>query len=412
MVVESWSWLDTRLRAVQYGVPATRIFRRAGLLPDIRAASIPKFPTICWRRTADLQKLIEIDMSVVEDHEDRMTVLPLGEIIQIMYRHVVEKYSDFIEVRFNHKVLDVSQDQERNVAWADVEIGAEGETKRNDRIEADYIIGCDGASSTVRRSLFGRDWPGQTWKYRFIVQNVFYDGFEKHGWDGGNYMIDPEHWGLIARRGHGGLWRVTYADSAIGLTDEEYLERRPWHFKHMLPGHPEPGEYKIEATNLYNIHNRCVPSFKVGRIILAGDSASIVNPMGGYGCLCAVVETAGLADCLIGHHAGKAGPDILDTYATVRREIFLKYIDARSVKNLQRCASADPWTIAETDQFFGVIGKLNGQGKDALRDFLLKTSSIEYDFTQHYDKVPLSNREANGAGESNGNRERSASIRL
>lgn len=70
-------------------------------------------------------------------------------------------------------------------------------------------------------------------------------------------MIDPDHWGLIARRGHGGLWRVTYGDPAVGLTDEEYLERRPWHFKAILPGHPDPDEYRIEQTNMYNIHNRC-----------------------------------------------------------------------------------------------------------------------------------------------------------
>ena len=107
LVLEAWSDLDTRLRATQYGVPATRVFLRAGLLPDFRAASIPKFPAICWRRVADGEKLIEIDMSVVADHEDRMTVLPLGEIIQIMYRHCVEKYSDFIEIRFNHKCLGV-----------------------------------------------------------------------------------------------------------------------------------------------------------------------------------------------------------------------------------------------------------------------------------------------------------------
>ena len=75
--------------------------------------------------------------------------------------------------------------------------------------------------------------------------------------DGGNYMIDPDHWGLIARRGHGGLWRVIYGDPAVGLTDEEYLERRPWHFKAILPGHPDPDEYRIEQTNMYNIHNRC-----------------------------------------------------------------------------------------------------------------------------------------------------------
>ena len=309
-------------------------------------------------------------MSVVEDEEDRMTVLQLGHIIQIMYRHCVEKYSEFVDIRFNHRVTGTGQDEERKKAWVDVEIGGEEEEKRYERMEADYVVGCDGSSSAVRRSLFGREWPGQTFDCRFIVQNVFYDGFEKHGWDGGNYMIDPDHWGLIARRGHGGLWRVTYGDPEVGLTDEEYLARRPWHFKAILPGHPNSDEYKIEQTNMYSIHNRCVPSFKVGRILLAADAAHVCNPMGGYGCMTACLDVAGLADCFIGYHRGKAGEQILETYAEVRREIFLKYVDARSIKNLDRVSKADPWTVLETDKFFGIINDLN-KDKEALKEFLL-----------------------------------------
>lgn len=56
--------------------------------------------------------------------------------------------------------------------WADVEVGEE---KKNVRFEADYIVGCDDATSTVRRSLFGREWPGQTFDYQFIVQNVSFN---------------------------------------------------------------------------------------------------------------------------------------------------------------------------------------------------------------------------------------------
>ena len=117
-----------------------------------------------------------------------MTVLQLGHIIQIMYKHCVEKYSDYIDIRFNHRITGTGQDEERGKAWVDVEIGADGEEKKQATMEADYIIGCDGSSSAVRRSLFGREWPGQTWDCRFIVQNVFYDGFEKHGWDGGKAL--------------------------------------------------------------------------------------------------------------------------------------------------------------------------------------------------------------------------------
>ncbi|KAK5259305.1 hypothetical protein LTR40_006227, partial [Exophiala xenobiotica] len=46
LVLEAWDRLDERLRASQYGVPATKIFRRAGILDDIREQSIPSFPSI------------------------------------------------------------------------------------------------------------------------------------------------------------------------------------------------------------------------------------------------------------------------------------------------------------------------------------------------------------------------------
>ncbi|KAI7198194.1 hypothetical protein KC343_g3719 [Hortaea werneckii] len=167
----------------------------------------------------------------------------------------------------------------------------------------------------------------------------------------------------------------------------------------MLPGSPEPDQYRIEQTNLYNIHNRCVASFKVGRILLAADAAHVCNPMGGYGCMTACLDVDGLADCFIGYYEGKASEKILDTYAQVRRDIFLKYVDARSVKNLNRVWKSNPWTVLEEDKFFGIIQELN-KDRQALKDFLLKISSIEYDFKQHYD-VPTPEK-ANGTA--NGHR--------
>lgn len=220
-------------------------------------------------------------------------------------------------------------------------------------------------------------------------------------------MADNDHWGLIARRGKGGLWRVTYGDPVTGLTDEEYLARRPAHMKAMLPGHPDPDQYRIEQTNLYNIHNRCAESFKVGRVILAGDAAHVCNPMGGYGCMTAVLDVGGLADCFIGYYHGLADEDILDKYAEVRRDIFVRYVDPRSIKNLNRVATSDPHTVLETDKFFGILKDLqkdedsmrafllvsvldrsNNMAKSVMLTYLQKVSSIEYDFTTHYKNNP------------------------
>ncbi|KAK5165763.1 uncharacterized protein LTR77_008686 [Saxophila tyrrhenica] len=135
--------------------------------------------------------------------------------------------------------------------------------------------------------------------------------------------------------------------------------------------------------------------------------------MGGYGCMTACLDVGGLADCFIGYHDGNAGEEILETYAKVRRDIFLKYVDARSIKNLNRVWKTDPWTVAETDKFFGIIKELN-KDKAALKEFLLKMSSIEYDFTQHYDKQPQTNGSINGAKgtPASVNRDVAASVQL
>ena len=204
---------------------------------------------------------------------------------------------------------------------------------------------------------------------------MWYDGFEKHGWAGGNYMVDPDAWALTARRGKGGLWRVTYGDVG-GLTDEEYLKRRPEKLRKLLPGQPGPDEYRIGDTNIYNMHNRCVDSMRVGRILLAADAAHVCNPWGGYGCMTAVLDAGGLADCLVGLYEGRASEEILDLYAKVRRDKFVRFVDARSVKNMDRVSRSDPWTVLETDKFFGLLKGMEGD-REALKAFLLVSSGLQ-----------------------------------
>lgn len=73
-------------------------------------------------------------------------------------------------VLFNHKVVNIGQD--KNKAWAIVEAGADDEERKTLTFQADYLIGCDGGQSTVRKCLFQRSWPGDTFDHQLFVQNV------------------------------------------------------------------------------------------------------------------------------------------------------------------------------------------------------------------------------------------------
>lgn len=107
---------------------------------------------------------------------------------------------------------------------------------------------------------------------------TYYD-FEKFGWQDSNFIIHPEHWFMAARITTDGLWRVTYGENNIGLTRDELRERLPKKFKDMLPGHPDPEEYKVVNFSPYKVHQRLAKDLRVGRFLLAADAAHLCNPL-------------------------------------------------------------------------------------------------------------------------------------
>lgn len=94
-----------------------------------------------------------------------MVVLPLGQLGEILYEHLQRQPT--ARVRWSHRVVKVGQDGDK--AWVDVETG-----NGKNRFEADYVLGCDGASSTVRRELFGPGYPGETLNAQLVATNVRY----------------------------------------------------------------------------------------------------------------------------------------------------------------------------------------------------------------------------------------------
>lgn len=100
-----------------------------------------------------------------------------------------------------------------------------------------------------------------------------YYPFEKHGFDwDSNFIIHPEHWYMAARISNDGLWRVTYGELP-GLSFDELKARQPMKFKTLLPGNPDPEDYKVVNFSPYKVHQRLSKKMRVGRFVLAADAA-------------------------------------------------------------------------------------------------------------------------------------------
>ncbi|KAH8758326.1 FAD binding domain-containing protein [Diaporthe sp. PMI_573] len=374
-VVEMSHELDQQPRAAHYGPAATPELKRAGVLDKVKSEGMT-LDTMCWRRADDHGYIAGFNAEVISnvDGNDLRTVcLPLQDLDKLMLDLFLEKYNG--NILWRHKVVDVGQDEKK--AWIDVET-PEG----NKRLEADYVIGCDGANSAVRRALFGNDYPGFTWDAQIIATNTYYDFEGKFGFDDANFIIHPENFFMAAKITRDGLYRVTYGETP-GLSVEEYKQRQPWKFETMLPGHPKPNEYKLINIAPYKMHQRCATKFRVGRVLLAADAAHLCNPWGGLGITGGFVDCGGLFDCLAGIWDGKADDSILDLYSEKRIEKWKTVIDPISQENFRRVSDKDPATRYDRDEFMHLLTK--GQTDKAfLKDLLMGAFDVRYDFTQHY----------------------------
>ena len=161
-VIDASNTLDSLPRATHYGPPAVHELARAGVLEDVQAQGFVT-RTVCWRKL-DGEVIAGIDATILDGTMDQIQCLPLGELGKIVWEHL--KLQPSAEVLWQYKVTNIGQSKEK--AWVDVET-VTGQI----RMEADYIVGCDGANSQIRRSLFGdKNFPGKTWDEQIVATNV------------------------------------------------------------------------------------------------------------------------------------------------------------------------------------------------------------------------------------------------
>ena len=175
-VLDGADKLDRQARATHHAAPALVDLERSGVLKLIKKQGFaPK--SVCWR-LKDGTRIVGLRNDILPESDTlRMVALPLGDVIDILYKQATAAGA---EVLMQHAVQGL--DQDKNKAWLDVKLPS-GEMQK---FEADYIVGCDGANSRIRRGLFGdREFPGTTWPKQIIATNVRH--FSRHV---GNCLAD------------------------------------------------------------------------------------------------------------------------------------------------------------------------------------------------------------------------------
>jgi 3-(3-hydroxy-phenyl)propionate hydroxylase len=107
--------------------------------------------------------------------------------------------------------------------------------------------------------------------------------------------------------------------------------------------HCKSGDFKVTHHSLYTVHQRVTATFRKGRVLLAGDSAHVNNPIGGLGMNSGIHDAMNLAEKLAGIWVGRADTSILDRYSRQRRKAQIDYVQAQSIENRKALEEKDPW---------------------------------------------------------------------
>jgi 3-(3-hydroxy-phenyl)propionate hydroxylase len=344
--------------------PATlELFERIGLYAKLEPRGIIAPLFHYWDRR-EHQLIAEFDHAHLKEDTRFPYVLQCERIKIVEEALKLAKAHPNIEVRLSTTFTGFTQAGEAVTARV---ANAAGECES---MSGAYLVSAEGARSIVRKEL-GIEFEGFTYPDRTLNIEVAYD-FRKHGYTERNYISDPDEWSnLFHWKGPPDRWRIHFPiepeAEETALTRAEALQARLLRF---LPtGKP----FDIVASNVYVVHQRVAQKFRMGRAILAGDSAHVNSPIGAMGMNSGIHDAFNLAEKLTKILRREAGEEVLDRYERQRRHVALQHTQAQTVRNKRLLAEKDP-AIRERNH-----SELRRSAADPklARAFLLRSSLIE-----------------------------------
>ena len=216
-----------------------------------------------------------------------------------------------VEVRYRTSFESFQQDGQKVTAQI-----VDTQTGQPTRIEADYLVGCDGGKSSVRHRL------------GIQLQGVFAQGMNvavlfrapllsvsRHGPAVQYQIINAQIQGAIAAVDGSELWRLN-----IRGVRQEHLDslNAPEKLRHAL-GENIP--FELLAVRPWTGHCLVAERYQQGRVFLASDAAHLLWPAGGFGMNTGVGDAVDIGWKLAAVLQGWGGPRLLDSYGLERRPV-------------------------------------------------------------------------------------------
>jgi 2-polyprenyl-6-methoxyphenol hydroxylase-like FAD-dependent oxidoreductase len=191
-------------------------------------------------------------------------------------------------------------------------------------VGARFLVGCDGANSTVRRDA-GIGFTGATYAERFLLADLELDWEMSH--DEATIWFGDEA-GLAAAIPIPGerRWRLIVAlpvaesDLPVRETEGEIAARAVEELRRRAEIPLRVVGDPLWASS-FRIHRKLADRYRAGPVFLAGDAAHIHSPIGGQGMNTGIQDAFNLGWKLALAVNDQAAPGLLDSYGRERRPV-------------------------------------------------------------------------------------------
>ena len=242
------------------------------------------------------------------------------------------------------------------------------EKTKNKRVEADWLIACDGVGSIVRKSL-KIDYEG------FFVPEKFFSistPFEYANYINNlshvTYIADPNEWCLMLRAPD--LWRIMFP---VPLEEKDDETKSDFAVQKRLQGLMHySSSYEVKHKTIYRVQHRIASTYRLGRVLLAGDAAHANNPLGGMGLNSGLHDAFNLADKLLQVISQGADDELLDRYSRQRRYVSIEHVNSQAAQNKELLESNEQSVRqAKLDDL-----RRRAENPKLAREYMLKASLI------------------------------------
>lgn len=347
VVVERYADIYPMPRAVHFDHEVARILQQVGIRADSNPIIEPYDNWYEWRN-AERQTLLKVDWRGVGPsywHTSNFFAQPDLERELDVRAHQQAS----VTVRRGFSAVDIAQDDD-GVTVTVRPLAGDQASLTPETIRARYLVGCDGANSTVR-TLSGLPVEDLGFFFDWLILDMIPHEpmtFDPPAWQ----LCDPQRPTTIVPGGPG---RRRWEFMALPGEDVNDLNKAETAWQLLEPWGLTPDNAVLERHTVYRFQAQWAQQWRAGRVLIAGDAAHLMPPFAGQG-MCAglrdVVNLAWRLDLIL---RGAADDALLASYGPERTPHVRYFLDFSIALGQVICVPGQAEAAARDRQMMAAI---------------------------------------------------------